>query len=116
LSLGHALKQTETWLGDQLRSLRNGKETTGDARDCAGERSGLSVTHSVTNMSAVIGHGTAAIIEADDADFDAVNALHTAAGWEPLRRQRRGVYVRIDPDRLFAWIGPEWPVAALPNG
>jgi general stress protein 26 len=69
----------------------------------------VSMTFAISNVSAIIAHGAAAIIDAAHPDFEAVDGLHNAAWWEPLRRERRAVYLRVDADRLFAWMGPEWP-------
>jgi hypothetical protein len=68
----------------------------------------ISVTHWVSNACAFIVHGRAAILSIDHPHFAELDALHKALWWEPLRRQRRGLYVEIVPKRMFAWSGPDW--------
>ena len=71
----------------------------------------VSATHWVSGVSAFIAHGSALVLGPGEGVFGEVDNLHRAVWWEPLRNERRGVYIGIDARRFYAWAGPGWPLA-----
>lgn len=62
----------------------------------------VSVTHWIPGEIAIIVHGTATVLDADSVELD---KFYDASWWRPVREQGRGVYLRIEADRMFAWAG-----------
>ena len=64
----------------------------------------VSLTHFVLGSIAVIVHGRAVVLSEADPDFDALETLHDGgAWWRRLRAKDSGVYLRVDPERVFSW-------------
>jgi nitroimidazol reductase NimA-like FMN-containing flavoprotein (pyridoxamine 5'-phosphate oxidase superfamily) len=78
-------------------------------------RNAVSLTHFVLSSIAVIVHGRAAVLQATDPDFAALEALHDGGDWwRKLRGTDSGVYLRVDPERVYSWAAdpsafPSWP-------
>jgi hypothetical protein len=75
----------------------------------------VSLTHFVLGSIAVIVHGRATVIAATDPDFAALEALHDGGEWwRKIRGTDSGVYLRVEPRRIYSWADdpsgfPEWP-------
>lgn len=63
----------------------------------------VSATHFVLNSIAIIVHGRGSIISGEHPDFAELEHTYQAAWWTSLREHREGVYLRITPERLYAW-------------
>ena len=66
-------------------------------------RAHVSFTHWVSDRVAVIVHGRARVVSTAEAEFADVDVTYEAGWWSPLRAAGSGVYIRIDPDRIFTW-------------
>jgi nitroimidazol reductase NimA-like FMN-containing flavoprotein (pyridoxamine 5'-phosphate oxidase superfamily) len=69
-------------------------------------RPGASLTYFEGTDLAVIAHGQAAIVDADDPDFAALDAIQVEHGNQSVREwQGHGVYLRVQPATLFTYAG-----------
>ena len=67
------------------------------------QRPAVSVTHFVLNSIAVIVHGRATLIGRDDPEVAVLDALHDGQWWRDLRAKNAGIYIRIEPEHVYAW-------------
>ncbi|MCA9880397.1 MAG: pyridoxamine 5'-phosphate oxidase family protein [Thermomicrobiales bacterium] len=66
-------------------------------------RPGVSLTHFVPNEVAIIVHGAATVIEADEPDFAPLDACYTADWWRSVRAEGNGAFLRIVPHACYTW-------------
>jgi general stress protein 26 len=66
-------------------------------------RPAISLTHFELNLIAVIVHGRAEIISPGAAEFEELDISEQEKWWHALRDKGQGVYLRIEPERMFAW-------------
>jgi len=67
------------------------------------KRPAISLTHFELNLIAVIVHGRAEIISPGVPEFEELEISEQEKWWHALRDKGQGVYLRIQPDRMFAW-------------
>lgn len=67
-------------------------------------RPAVSFTHWISLRIAVVVHGTARVVAPDSDEFGDIDATYFGGEWwDRLRAERTGLYLRVDPDRIFAW-------------
>ena len=67
------------------------------------KRPAISLTHFEPNVIAVIVHGRAEIISPGVPEFEELEISEQEKWWHALRDKGQGVYLRIEPERMFAW-------------
>jgi uncharacterized pyridoxamine 5'-phosphate oxidase family protein len=67
------------------------------------QRPAVSLTHFVLSSIAVIVHGTATLVGRADPDVAALDTLHDGEWWRDLRAKNAGIYIRIEPEHVYAW-------------
>ncbi len=67
-------------------------------------RPAVSVTHFVLSSIAVIVHGQATLVGRADPDVAVLDTLHDGGEWwRDLRSRGAGIYIRIEPEHVYAW-------------
>jgi uncharacterized pyridoxamine 5'-phosphate oxidase family protein len=66
-------------------------------------RPAVSLTHWVSDVVAIIGHGRAVLVPPDSTEFDRLATAYPGQWWHDLRRAGHGAFLLIDLAALYTW-------------